>query len=300
MHEVLAQREAIAAIAQRHAPSRRYWTVVGNGLNRIAANEVRIKLSELCYQSISSDIAEDKKHIDLCTEPLILVCAVGLRWLERRRRRQGGRVPPRAPRRADRDHHRGRGPLLQRAGDDLRAAGASRPRVRALGHGGPPVRLRSRARRSTRRRGRCAEARAAIQAVVAGAVAHRRRLLTTWPVSSRAGGACSSTARAPAATTATSPPAPRCSSRRCCATRPAIMPLDLYEVDHGKVGTPSTVVEDLTAALTQAINELTRTDRHHQAPGQDGHRRHLALRRGAAARRAGASRCSPPAPHATR
>src|SRR5262249_28223445 len=63
---------------QRHVPSRRYWTVVGNGLNRIAANELRIKLSELCYRSISSDIAEDKKHIDLCTEPLILVCAVGL------------------------------------------------------------------------------------------------------------------------------------------------------------------------------------------------------------------------------
>ncbi len=35
--------------------------------------------------------------------------------------------------------------------------------------------------------------------------------------------------------------------------------LDLYEIDHGKVGTPSTVVEDLTAALTQAVNELTRT-----------------------------------------
>ena len=54
MDDVLAQREAIAAIAQRHAPSRRYWTVVGNGLNRIAANELRIKLSELCYRSISS------------------------------------------------------------------------------------------------------------------------------------------------------------------------------------------------------------------------------------------------------
>ncbi len=78
MHDVLAQRGAISVIAQRHAPSHRYWTVVGNGLNRIAANEVRIKLSELCYKSISSDIAEDKKHIDLCTEPLILVCAVGL------------------------------------------------------------------------------------------------------------------------------------------------------------------------------------------------------------------------------
>ena len=78
MQAVLAQREVIAGIAQRHVPSRRYWTIVGNGLNRIAANELRIKLSELCYRSISSDIAEDKKHIDLCTEPLILVCGAGL------------------------------------------------------------------------------------------------------------------------------------------------------------------------------------------------------------------------------
>ena len=146
MEEVLAQREAIAAIALRHVPSRRYWTVVGNGLNRIAANELRIKLSELCYRSISSDIAEDKKHIDLCTEPLILVCAVGPRRLERRRRREGGRVPPRAPCRADRDHHPRRRPLLERGRDHRGAAGAPRPGIRALGDGGPPVRLRGRAR----------------------------------------------------------------------------------------------------------------------------------------------------------
>jgi glucosamine--fructose-6-phosphate aminotransferase (isomerizing) len=38
-----------------------------------------------------------------------------------------------------------------------------------------------------------------------------------------------------------------------------IMPLDLYEVDHGKVGTPVVVVDDLTAALTDGIEELTRT-----------------------------------------
>src|SRR5207237_2125314 len=37
-----------------------------------------------------------------------------------------------------------------------------------------------------------------------------------------------------------------------------IIPLDVYQVEHGKVGTPSTVVEDLTAALTQGIEELTR------------------------------------------
>ncbi|HEX7167421.1 MAG TPA: SIS domain-containing protein, partial [Acidimicrobiales bacterium] len=78
MEKVLAQREAIAAIAQRHAPARRYWAIVGNGANRVAAAEVRIKLSELCYKSIASDITEDKKHIDLSAEPLILVCAAGL------------------------------------------------------------------------------------------------------------------------------------------------------------------------------------------------------------------------------
>src|SRR6185503_18174882 len=52
---------------------------VGNGVNRIAAQELRIKLSELCYKSISCDSTEDKKHIDLSAEPMILVCAAGLR-----------------------------------------------------------------------------------------------------------------------------------------------------------------------------------------------------------------------------
>ena len=39
---------------------------------------MRIKLSELCYKSIACDVTEDKKHIDLSSEPLILVCAAGL------------------------------------------------------------------------------------------------------------------------------------------------------------------------------------------------------------------------------
>ena len=78
MAEVLERRPPIAAAAQRHAPPRRYWAVVGNGANRIAAEEVRIKLSELCYKSIACDLTEDKKHIDLSSEPLILVCAAGL------------------------------------------------------------------------------------------------------------------------------------------------------------------------------------------------------------------------------
>ena len=75
---VLALRPQVAEAARRFAPGRRYWTVVGNGFNAVAAEEVRIKLSELCYKSIACDITEDKKHIDLSCEPMIIVCATGL------------------------------------------------------------------------------------------------------------------------------------------------------------------------------------------------------------------------------
>ena len=78
MREVLALRTVIADAARQYAPSKRYWAVVGSGSNKVAAEEVRIKLSELCYKSIACDVTEDKKHIDLSAEPLILVCAAGL------------------------------------------------------------------------------------------------------------------------------------------------------------------------------------------------------------------------------
>jgi glucosamine--fructose-6-phosphate aminotransferase (isomerizing) len=78
MKKVLDQRDLIAGIAAQHAPRRRHWAVVGSGPNQIAAEEVRIKLSELCYKSVASDATENKKHIDLSSEPLILVCAAGL------------------------------------------------------------------------------------------------------------------------------------------------------------------------------------------------------------------------------
>ncbi|WP_147822398.1 SIS domain-containing protein [Salidesulfovibrio onnuriiensis] len=76
--EVLEHKESIGEVAARFAPVNRYWALVGNGANRIAAEEVRIKLSELCYKSIPSDVTEDKKHIDLSTEPLTLVMASDL------------------------------------------------------------------------------------------------------------------------------------------------------------------------------------------------------------------------------
>ena len=68
----------------------------------------------------------------------------------------------------------------------------------------------------------------------------------------------SSTGCAPATTTAhlEAGTAVRLASVLRYAT--GIVPLDAYQVEFGKVGTPSTVVEDLTAALTKAIEELTR------------------------------------------
>ncbi len=77
MRKVLELGEKIKISAQRLAPPRTYWAAVGSGPNKAAADEIRIKLSELCYKTISSDYVEDKKHIDLSSEPLIIVCAAG-------------------------------------------------------------------------------------------------------------------------------------------------------------------------------------------------------------------------------
>jgi glucosamine--fructose-6-phosphate aminotransferase (isomerizing) len=73
--EVLASEATLSAVASRLAAGARNWALVGNGANRIAAEEIRIKLSELCYKAIPCDVTEDKKHIDLSTEPLTLVVA---------------------------------------------------------------------------------------------------------------------------------------------------------------------------------------------------------------------------------
>ncbi len=79
MEKVLALKPKIEASARRNATLRTYWAAVGSGPNKAAADEIRIKLSELCYKTISSDFVEDKKHIDLSSEPLIFVCAAGTR-----------------------------------------------------------------------------------------------------------------------------------------------------------------------------------------------------------------------------
>lgn len=79
MQAVLDMKQDIKASADRLAVTKNYWATVGSGANKTSADEIRIKLSELCYKTISSDYVEDKKHIDLSSEPLIIVCAAGTR-----------------------------------------------------------------------------------------------------------------------------------------------------------------------------------------------------------------------------
>ena len=79
MRKILSLCDQIGESARRIATTRAYWAVVGSGPNKTSADEIRIKLSELCYKTISSDYVEDKKHIDLSAEPLIIVCAAGTR-----------------------------------------------------------------------------------------------------------------------------------------------------------------------------------------------------------------------------
>lgn len=77
MERVISRRKAVEGAVGEAVTSKRHWAVVGSGPNKVASDEVRIKLSELCYKTISSDYVEDKKHIDLSSEPLVLVMAAG-------------------------------------------------------------------------------------------------------------------------------------------------------------------------------------------------------------------------------
>ena len=138
----------------RFAPSKRYWAVVGNGPNKVAAEEVRIKLSELCYKSIACDVTEDKKHIDLSCEPLILVCAAGL---------GGGTADDVAKEVAIYRAHKATPIVVADEGEERFAAAATsavphgrpRARLRPLGDGGPPLRLRGGAGDRRARPARC-------------------------------------------------------------------------------------------------------------------------------------------------
>jgi glutamine---fructose-6-phosphate transaminase (isomerizing) len=255
MRAVIDRRDAIAGVAQRHAPSKRYWAVVGNGVNRIAANELRIKLSELCYKSIACDVTEDKKHIDLSSEPLVLVCATGL---------VGSNADDVAKEVAIYRAHRAT-PIVIATEGDGRFAGAvetitvpaSHPALgfvlsTVAGHlfGYEAALAIDASARPLR------EARAAIESAVstgdADAVLERLASGIEVPAAGFFDGLRTGTydGHLDAST------AVRIASVLRYATGAA--PLDLYQTELGKVGTPSTVVEDLTAALTNGIEELTR------------------------------------------
>ena len=82
LRQVYEERARIEAVVRRTF-ARRAWSVIGSGLNQVAAAEGRIKLSELCYTTVSVDAVEDKKHIDLSAEALVLICAAGTSPLQR-------------------------------------------------------------------------------------------------------------------------------------------------------------------------------------------------------------------------
>jgi len=256
--ETFGRRESIGEIARRFCPSRRYWAIVGNGANQIAARELRIKLSELCYKSIACDSTEDKKHIDLSAEPLILVCAAGL---------VGSTGDDVAKEVAIYRAHKA-APIViasdgnQTFGSALAVISVPRtdPRLSfvlsamaghlfgyeaALAIDGLAMSLR--------------EARAAVERVVSSMESDDGRDLLGMLA-----GALTPAMDAYTDTLRTgdyngqleASTAVRLATMFRYAT--GVSTLDGYQRELGKVGTPAAVVDDLTAALTSAIEELTR------------------------------------------
>ncbi len=259
MAQTLTSRDTLAEAARRFATSRRYWAIVGNGVNRIAAHEVRIKLSELCYKSIACDATEDKKHIDLSSEPLILVCAAGL---------SGSTADDVAKEVAIYRAHKAAPIVVATEGEERFNAAlqviyvpATHPSLAfvlsaMVGHlfGYEAALAIDASARPLR------EARAAIEAAVAalGVATDGRDVLALLRPSIEApasrffdGLRASDYDGHLEASTAV---------RMASLLRYAlgVLSLDTYQLEYGKVGTPSVVIEDLTTALTKGIEELTR------------------------------------------
>ena len=255
MEQVLERRDVIAAAASL-APPRRYWAIVGNGPNRIAAAEIRIKLSELCYKSIACDATEDKKHIDLSSEPLIFVCASGL---------AGANADDVSKEVAIYRAHKA-APIVV-ATDGSESFGAALATINVppthpqlafvlsamAGHiFGYEAALRIDEQALVFR-----QARAAIEALVGlddDPDEYLARLrdgiqpaAATFFAALRSGDLNGHLEASTAERVG--------SLLRYTA---GIVPLEAYQVEYGKVGTPAVLIEDLTAALTTAIEELTR------------------------------------------
>ena len=254
MDRLLMQRESIGLAATANAPQRVYWAVVGNGRNRIAANEIRIKLSELSYKSIGVDATEDKKHIDLSAEPLVIVCAAGL---------DGATADDVAKEVAIFRAHKAAPIVIATEGEDRFSAALATIFVPAVhpslafvlsamaGHlFGYEAALAIDAQARPLR-----EARGAIETVVergqhdllerlAGEIAQPAAIFIDGLRAGQYDGNLDA----------------RTAVRIVSLLRYAqgLAPLEAFEVEHGKIGTPSTVVEDLTDALTRGIEQLTR------------------------------------------
>lgn len=257
MEIVLASREMIGEVARQFAPSRRYWAVVGNGANRIAANEVRIKLSELCYKSISADSTEDKKHIDLSAEPLIVVCAAGL---------SGSNADDVAKEVAIFRAHKAAPIVIANDGEDRFGAALAVLSVPAInsrlsfvlstmvGHlFGYEAALAINAQAQPLR-----EALSAIQqAATRSGLNGEQALASARPLIERSATSFFEAVRngeinghLEAATAV----------RLASLFRFALgwAPLEAYQIECGKVGTPAVILDDLAAALSSAVDELSR------------------------------------------
>ena len=261
MDDVLAMRDRIAEIAERHAPARRYWAVVGSGPNLTAAREIRIKLSELCYKSIAADATEDKKHIDLSAEPMILVCATGL---------VGSTADDVAKEVAIYRAHRAAPVVVADAGSS-RFAGAldviAVPQVHPslafllsamVGHlfGYEAARAIDAQARPLRK------AHAAIEHEA------QRRQSTAAEPGEAADGTLLEDLRMAASAFSDELRSGRLNGNLEASTAVRLsthfrfalgdVPLESYQLEFGRVGTPALVLDDLAASLTVAIEELTR------------------------------------------
>ena len=230
--------------------------MVGNGVNRVAAQEIRIKLSELCYKSIACDVTEDKKHIDLSSEPMIIVCAAGL---------HGSTADDVAKELAIYRAHKA-APIVIADDDEDRFEAAVETLFVPSVHPALAFVLCTMAGHLFAYEAALAidasarplrEIRAAIEhalesvregldpmTVLAHEIEpHSARFFDGLRTGSYDG--CLEAATAV-----------QVASLLRYAT--GVVPLDAYQVEFGKVGTPSVVVEDLAVALTKAIDELTR------------------------------------------
>src|SRR6266508_2947317 len=256
MTSVLGQRDRIRQLAQEHAPSRRYWAVVGNGRNQIAAEEIRIKLSELCYKSIACDATEDKKHIDLSSEPLTLVCAAGI---------SGGPATDVAKEVAIFRAHAGVPIVIATQGQARfdRAAGVVFvPEVHPAlayvlstmaGHlFGYEAALAIDAQALPLRK-----ARAAIERATTAAASADEALGRLGPSLAPIAAELRERMRA-REFDGTLEASTALQVHSLLRYAEGLAPLDAYQLEHGRVGTPGVVLDDLTVALTTGIDQLTR------------------------------------------